>query len=180
MGRRVNLLLLVVVAAALIVLVGRSRRRRRQRRQEAIDRCLGFTVDLVAVVMGSGGTIRQAVGVVADQGPEPVRPCFRSVLDRSAAGRLLVDALAEATIDLGPAFHPLLGALTNAEVDGAPIGTLLTRLADDIESRDRWRDDASAGRLPVALVPPLVVCLLPAVVVGAVVPLAIVAIGQLR
>ena len=170
----------LLVMAGIVVGLGRSRARRRRRQQAAIDRALGFTVDLIAVVLGSGGTIRQAVALVAAEGPAPVRPFFQAVLDRSMAGHLLVDALGEASIELGPAFHPLLGTLANAEVDGAPVGAVLTRLSDDVESRDRWRDDASAGRLPVALLPPLVVCLLPAVVVGAIVPLAIVALGHLR
>lgn len=175
-----TILLFLMAAGSAVVLIARSRTRRRRREQEAIDRSLGFTIDLVAVVIGSGGTIRQAVALVATEGPEPVRPFFASVIDRAIAGHLLVDALAEASIELGSAFHPLLGALATAEVDGAPVGTVLSRLADDIEARDQWRDDASAGRLPVALVPPLVVCLLPAVVVGAIAPLAIVAFGHLR
>ncbi len=176
---------MTLVAAALVligvvVVARRARGRRGRRRQAAIDAGLGFTVDLVAVVLGSGGTIRQAIAVVATEGPEPVRGPFAAILERSIAGRLLVDALAEASIELGPVFHPLLGILAGAEVDGAPVGAVLARLGDDAEHRHRWQEDALAGRLPVALVPPLVVCLLPAVVVGAIVPLAIVAVGQLR
>lgn len=170
----------VVALAASLALMGRARVRRERRRQATIEAGLGFTVDLVAVVLGSGATIRQAIAVVATEGPGPVRPAFAAILERSMAGHLLVDALAEASVELGPAFHPLLGILAGADVDGAPVGTVLARLGDDVEHRNRWQDDAAAGRLPVALVPPLVVCLLPAVVIGAVVPLAIVAIGQLR
>lgn len=169
-----------VVLIVATVLIGRARVRRERRRQAAIDAGLGFTVDLVAVVLGSGATIRQAVAVVATEGPLPVRPAFAAILERSMAGHLLADALAEASVELGPAFHPLLGILAGADVDGAPVGAVLARLGDDVEHRTRWQDDAAAGRLPVALVPPLVVCLLPAVVVGAILPLAIVAIGQLR
>lgn len=163
----------------LVVLTRRLRGRRVRRHQDAIDLGLGFTVDLIGVVLGSGGTIRQAVATLATEGPEAVRPAFAAVLDRSMAGHLLVDALAEASVDLGPAFHPLLGALAAAEVDGAPVGAVLARLSDDLQGRDRWHEDASAGRLPVALIPPLVLCLLPAVVLGAVVPLVIVAVGHL-
>ncbi|MEL6984000.1 MAG: hypothetical protein AAFO29_16370, partial [Actinomycetota bacterium] len=103
-------------SVGLLVLVGRLRGRRARRRQEAVDRSLGFTVDLIGVVLGAGGTIRQAVATVATDGPVPVRPAFAAVLERSMAGHLLVDALAEASIDLGPAFHPLLGVLAAAEV----------------------------------------------------------------
>ena len=160
-------------------LVWRARRRRARHRRVAIDRSLGFTVDLIAVVVGSGGTIRQAITAVAANGPRPVRPCFQRVLDRADRGHLVADALADAAIELGPAFHPLLGALLTAEVDGAPLGAVLARLTDDLENQDRWRAEAAAGRLPVALLPPLVLCLLPSVLVGAVVPLVVVALRQL-
>jgi len=169
---------LVLIGA--VALVRRASGRRGRRRQAAVDAGLGFTVDLVAVVLGSGGTIRQAIALVATEGPDSIRPAFAAILERSVAGHLLVDALAEASIELGPVFHPLLGILAGAEVDGAPVAAVLARLGDDAEQRHRWQEDAMAGRLPVALVPPLVVCLLPAVVIGAIVPLAVVAMGQLR
>ena len=174
----------LVWVAAVAVLAGWALRRRRrvadQRRREALEGAVGFTVDIVAVVMGSGGTIRRAVRTVADDGPEPVRPIFGAVLERAAGGVLLADALAGASTELGPAFHPVIGALVSAEVDGSPLGTVLARLSDDAEFRARWRSEAAAGRLSVSLLPPLVLCLLPAVVLGAVVPLAIVALRQLR
>ncbi len=168
-----------VVLIVVTALVGvRARRRRAGRRRSAVDGSLGFTVDLVTVVVGSGGTVRQAVAAVAVDGPVPVRASFQEIVDHADRGHLLADSLAEAAIELGPVFHPLLGALLGAEVDGAPLGSVLSRLTDDIESHDRWRAEASAGRLPVALLPPLVLCLLPSVLVGAVVPLAIVALRQ--
>lgn len=166
-------LVLVVAARSLL------RRRSRRRRHEHIEASLGLTLDLVAVVVGSGGTVRQAVEAVAASGPEAIRPAFQAVVDRTGLGHRLPDALAEASADLGPSFHPLLGTLLNAEIDGAPVGPILSRLVDDLEHRDRWRADESAGRLPILLLPPLVVCLLPAVVVGAVIPLVIVALRGL-
>ncbi|MEM9565169.1 MAG: type II secretion system F family protein [Actinomycetota bacterium] len=174
----VPLVFLGAVALAVVAAVGR-RRRRRHRRQLAIDGSLALTIDVVSVVVGSGGTVRQAVTAVATGGPEPVRPAFANLLDHVRGGHRLGDALGEASVTLGPTFHPLIGALLAAEVDGAPLASVLSRLGDDIEQRDRWRAETSAGRVPVALLPPLVVCLLPAVVVGAVVPLAVVALRQL-
>lgn len=174
--------LLVPASVPVVVALGLAAARRRvpRSRQRAIDESLGFTVDLVTVVLGAGGTIRRAIAVVAECGPPPVRPAFAEVVRRSRQGHRLADALAEASVELGPEFHPLVGALLNAEVDGAPITSVLGRLADDLEQRDRWRADAAAGRLPSRLLPPLVLCLLPAVVIGAVVPLAIVALRDLR
>lgn len=169
-----------LAAVVLSVLVAARRRQAPRRRQRAIDESLGLTVDLVAVVLGAGGTVRRAIAIVARGGPPAVRPIFADVVHRSRQGHRLADALTEASTELGPEFHPLVGALLNAELDGAPAGALLSRLTEDLEQRDRWRADAAAGRLPVRLLPPLVLCLLPAVVVGAVVPLAVVAIRDLR
>lgn len=141
---------------------------------------LDFTIDLMTVVLGSGGTVRRGVEIVAKSGPIAVRGAFESILDRSAAGLLLADALAPASHELGPAFHPLVGALIAAERDGAPVAMILQHLADEAEQARRWRAEALAKRMPVAMLLPLVTCLLPAVVIGAVLPLAIVSIRQLR
>jgi len=174
-------------AAVMLAVTGLAaamlRRRHRaagRARQEALEASVAFTADIVAVVLGSGGTIRQAVAAVAADGPEPVRPMFAAARDGASSGVLLSDALTATSADLGPAFHSLVGALVAAESDGAPLGAMLARLADDAESRDRWRAEAAAGRLSVALIPPLVLCLLPAVLIGTVVPLAVVALRQLR
>lgn len=175
----VPIVVAVLAVPAVLGLGAQRKRRRRRSHRAAIDDALGFVVDLVAVVLGSGGTVRQAVAAVASHGPEAVRPTFAAAVDRSTSGHRLADAVAEVSVALGPTFHPLVGALLAAEVDGAPVASVLSRLADDVEHRDRWRADATAGRLPVALLPPLVLCLLPAVVVGSVVPLAVVALRQL-
>lgn len=162
------------------IAVWRLRRRRLANvRANAIESGLAFTVDLVAVVMGSGGTVSQAVRTVANHGPAPIRPAFQRVIARSTGGALLADALSMASEDLGPAYHPLIGALITTERDGAPVSLLLQRLADDAEHARRWRGEALATRLPVSLLVPLVVCLLPAGILAAVVPLATIALRQL-
>lgn len=172
--------IVVVIALGFVVGVRRLRCRRAvQAGQRELEAGLAFTIDLVAVVVGAGGTIRQAVAAVAEVGPLAVRPAFGTVLERSADGELLADALAVED-QLGPAFHPLIGALVATERDGAPISMLLQRLADDADQARRWQIEAMAKRLPVSLLVPLVVCMLPAVVIGALVPLVIIAVRQLE
>lgn len=171
------------LAVALCLTALQWRRRNRlaaSRRRDRMEAGLGRTVDLIAVVIGSGGTIYQAVSTVARHGPDLVRPVFDAVLQDAAAGELLGDALTGATEALGPPYHPLLGALVATERDGAPASALLHRLADDAQLARRWQLESLAGRLPVTLLVPLVTCLLPAVILGAVVPLAVVAIRQLN
>lgn len=162
------------------VVIGRHRARAaetaRRRRREA---ALPFTIDLVAVVLGAGGTVAEAVTAVAADGPPAVRAHFAAVRRRSRSGLVMSDALAPLSDELGPAFHPLVGALIASEHGGASLGSLLQRLADDVDQARRREAEARAKRLPVALLAPLVLCLLPAVVVGAVAPLVIVALRHL-
>lgn len=169
----------VVVVGVLVLLRRQVRLRALNASRQELAAGLGFTIDLISVVLGSGGTIHQAVVTVAQRGPAPVRPAFTAALNRAASGELLVDSLARSVDQLGPPFQPLVSALVSTERDGAPIAGLLERLADDAHQARRWQLEALRKRLPVTLALPLVCCFLPSVVVGAVVPLAVLAFRQL-
>ena len=155
------------------------RRRRSEQRRATVRASVAPVVDLVAVVLGAGGTIAEAVALVAEEGPAPTRDPFGSVITRQRRGELLSDALQSLSSELGSPFHPLTAALVSAELGGASVGVLLQRLAEEAQqARARTLADA-LGRLPVALLVPLVVCQLPALVIGSVIPLTIVAVRQL-
>ncbi len=138
------------------------------------------TIDLVAMAVGAGGTPADAVALVAERGPPEVHRAFGRVIELRAGGTLLVDALPVVTELLGPEYHPLVTALVTSEQGGASVGALLQRLATEAEQARRRSVDLALARLPVRLLVPLVVCQLPAVIVGAVVPLTIVAFRHLR
>ena len=140
---------------------------------------LASTVDLIAVVVGAGGTVGDAVDAVAGHGPPGAAAAFDRVAERRRAGLLLADALGPASDDLGPLFHPLIGALQLAAAGGAPLGVLLQRLADDADGARRRSNELQSRRLSVGLVAPLVCCHLPALVIGALAPVVIVAIERL-
>jgi Flp pilus assembly protein TadB len=168
-----------VVGALGILLPRLVRRRRRDREEAALRAALAPTVDLIAVVVGSGGTVADAVRLVAADGPGAARRGFTSVVVRQRNGAVLSDALQSISAELGTTFHPLATMLIGAELGGAPVGLLLERLVEEaLEARRRAMTDA-LGRLPVALLVPLVVCQLPALVLGSVIPLTVVAIRQL-
>ena len=170
---------LPVVLMAGVAVRRHARRRRRERTQVAIDSSLAAVVDLMAVVIGSGGSLAEAVRVVADYGPEPTRGAFADVVGLQRRGQLLSEALVALSAALGAAFHPLASSLIVAEQSGTPVGLLLQRLADEAHlARNRATTEA-LGRLPVALLVPLVVCQLPALILGSVIPLAIVAVRHL-
>lgn len=169
---------LVVVAAP----VARFRRRSvvEARLAGARQAALAPTIDLIAMTIGAGGTLADGVALVAERGPPAVRTEFALVIERRVRGDVLVDALPLITERLGADYHPLVTALVAAEHGGAPVGHLLQRLADEAEQARRRSVELALARLPVKLLVPLVVCQLPAVIAGAVLPLTIVALRHLR
>ena len=170
-----------LLAAGAMVGVAAARRRAAARRsRDGLVLALPDALDLCAVVLGAGGTLADAVAALAEHGPAPVRPAAERALRRTGAGLRLDDALRLLRDDLGPVFQPLTGALLLAHQQGGSIGVLLGRLAAEASGGRRRLGELRARRLPVALLGPLIVCSLPAVLIGAVVPLALVALGSIE
>ncbi len=137
------------------------------------------TLDLIAVVLGAGGTISEAIDVVSLRGEAAVQTVFASFQARRKSGQALTMVLSEAPSQLGQVYWPLMRALLATERDGAPIASLLVRLADEAEAGRRRATEAQAKRLSVKLLFPLVGCFLPAVILGAVLPLVLVTSSDL-
>ncbi len=174
---------LLIASAAVVVIVAALRRRAavdRIRLAGARQEALAPTIDLIAMTIGAGGTPADGVMLVAERGPPAVRPAFDAVVDRQRRGDVLIDALPQLTEMLGADYHALVTALAATEHGGAPVGALLQRLAEEAERARHQSIELALARLPVRLLVPLVCCQLPAVVVGAVVPLTIVALRHLR
>lgn len=149
---------------------GPLERRRRARAEAIVLDELPEVVDLFAVAIGAGLTVRLAIeavvvrldGVIVDELRLVQRDCRR--------GERLGDAL-ERLAGLGEPVRPLVEALCASERYGVPIGAALAAVAEDARVRRRRRAEAAARRLPVALLFPLVCCVLPAFVLLTVVPL---------
>ncbi len=173
----------VVIVAVVVAVVAhrRSARRRQERRHaEAAVASLPGAIELTVVVLGAGGTILDCLRALADGGPIPVRAPTAAALAAGADGVPIDRALRRWRDDLGPAYQPLTGALLLAWEQGGSVGALLDRLAVEAATARRRHGDLRARRLPVLLLFPLVGCSLPAVVIGALVPVALVALGGLR
>lgn len=172
-------LMLSLVGAGCVAWPHWQARRRASAHRERVDGALAEVADLLLVVLGAGASVSQSIEWVATEGPEVVRPAFGAVVERTRSGRTLVWSLSALVDDLSPSYWPLVTALTAALRDGAPTSGLLLRLGDESRSARRRSAERSARALPVQMLFPLVCCSLPAVVVGAVVPLALVAFAQL-
>jgi Flp pilus assembly protein TadB len=151
-----------------------------RRRSKALLDSLPESLDVCTVVIGAGGTLRDSVEVLAARGPAPVRPLAAEAIRRAGAGETFDRSLRWLQDQLGPGYQPLTGALLLAQEQGGSVGLLLARLSAEANAGRRRRGELRARRLPVALLVPLVCCSLPAVVVGAVVPLVIVALRHLE
>lgn len=164
------------------VVAGRRLRRHRRRRADAdaAVAALPGAIELAVVVLGAGGTIADCLRALAEGGPVPVRGPTVAALTAGADGLPFDRALRRWRDELGPAYQPLTGALLLAWEQGGSVGALLDRLAVEAATARRRHGDLRARRVPVALLFPLVGCSLPAVVIGALVPVAIVALGGLR
>ncbi len=171
----------LVAVVGVVALTGGSRWRARVDRASQTTKKLAAlpgTLDLLAVVLGAGGTISSGIRMVAKRGDNTVSPIFQQLMTSREAGQSLVTVLHCLPDQLGEPYRPLARALIATERDGAPIASLLVRLAEEAGANRRRASEAKAKQLSVQLLFPLVVCFLPAVLLGAVLPLVIVAAGR--
>jgi Flp pilus assembly protein TadB len=170
---------LVVVAIA--ATAGQLQRRgRAQARRRALVEAAPAALDLCTVVLGAGGTIADAVAALAATGPPVVREAAVEARVRSAAGQRLDQALRWLQAELGPSLQPLTGTLLLAHEQGGSVALTLARLASEASAGRRRLGEIRARQLPVLLLMTLILCSLPAVVLGAVVPLAVVAFRRIQ
>jgi tight adherence protein C len=162
---------------AMVVRRGRAGRRMRSE-MAAIERSLPDAVDLLRLAARAGTSIHLLIPVVLPRLPESLRSSFAEVQRRVARGERLGDAL-DALDSLGEPGEPLVALLRSAAFDGTSLSHGLDRIADDARLIRRRRAEQAARRLPVQLLFPLVICVLPAFVLLAVVPLVAASIGGL-
>ncbi|MEM8924187.1 MAG: type II secretion system F family protein [Actinomycetota bacterium] len=176
-----------VVTAGLLSAVGLAvggglavaRRRRRTAARAMRDAAaLPLAIEICVVVLGAGGTISDSVRALAANGPPPVRGPSVAAVRQAESGRPFDTCLRAWRAELGPSYQPLTGALLLAWEQGGTVGALLDRLAAEAATARRRQGDLRVRRLPVALLVPLVGCSLPAVVIGALLPLALVSFRQ--
>jgi tight adherence protein C len=161
----------------------RSTLRARQRDRAlaaTISRGLPDAIDLLAVAVGAGLTVPQAVGAVGARLEGPHGSALLEVSRRLALGTPRAEALEVLLVELGEPARPLVAALRDADRYGLPLGPTLQRLAVDARARRRRTAEAEARRIPVRLLFPLVLCTLPAFVLLTVVPLLAGSLGSLR
>lgn len=168
-----------VVVFGLLALRRVRRRALSQRSHQRAVAALPGSLELCNVVLGAGGTIFDCLRILAASGPDPVRDVAIDSVRIASAGSRLDTALCAFRDQLGLTFQPLTGALLLGWRQGGSVGLLLARLTSEANASRRRLADLRARRLPVLLLLPLVVFTLPAVIVGTVVPVVVVAVRDL-
>lgn len=161
----------VAVAAGVAVrrvLVRRSVERRRRR---ALVDELPEVVDLLSLAVSAGLTVPHALRVVHERGSGALATQLGTVLEVSARGGSLADALDRTVDELGEEVRGLVRVVAGALRDGTTVAPALERLSDEVRVDRRRAAEERARRLPVQLLFPLVVCVLPAFALLTVVPL---------
>lgn len=169
----INIGLAVVVAVGVWVRTMLHRRRRALHNQDRVGAALGDVIDLFAVALLSGNTVGDAVRQVSEWADADIAEAFAWCSRQVAGGRSLTDTLEQVPELHGPQLRPLIAALIATERYGAPITANLAQLAVDTRADRRRRAEASARRLPVVLLFPLVTCVLPAFLLVTVVPVVV-------
>ncbi|MGH9190248.1 MAG: type II secretion system F family protein [Acidimicrobiales bacterium] len=154
--------------------------RRERRRLASLAADLPETVDLLALAVSSGLTVRLALEAVVARASGPLVSELATVVREVALGRRLADALDDVPGRTGEAVRPLIGALVASEHYGAPLSAALDRLAYEVRADRRRRAEEAARKVPVKLLFPLVSCTLPAFALLTVAPLIASAMRSLR
>jgi Flp pilus assembly protein TadB len=172
----------LVLVAPTVVLVRSSRRRRAAARADAdaVQRGLPELIDLLALGVGAGLTVRDALAVAVAWTPAPLGAAFADAVRRGDAGEPFVESLETVVSSLGPGVRPLVTVLIAAERDGAALVPALERASDEARRRRRVEAEEAARRVPVLMLFPLVLCVLPAFAVLTVVPVLIGTLSDLQ
>ncbi len=172
---------LVTVALGIGMLVWPQVARILQQRQQqaAIDATLPDAIEMLILVVRAGMTPHQAVTMLTERAPAPVRPAFVEVDRRRARGATLADALRALPDLVGPGANVVADTLAMAERYGTPVADTLEQLSADVRERRVRQAEAEARKLPIRMSFPLVFCTLPSFVLIAIVPAVLGALSSL-
>lgn len=146
-----------------------SEHRAERRRAQIMRRELPVAIELLAVGVGAGCSIYEAVVTAETWAPPLVAAALADARRRFELGASLADALA-GMARAQPVMAKVARALADAARSGAALTPILATLGADERAAARRRAEAHARRVPVRLLFPLVFLVLPAFGLLTVVP----------
>ncbi len=139
-----------------------------RRRRERLARQAPIVADLLAATVASGAPMRPALAAVGDAIGDPAREAIRPVLaeidlgaDPGQAWRTLVG---------DPVLGPIAACVVRSMETGAPLSSVLSRIAEDMRRDRQVVVEVAARAAGVKAVAPLAACFLPAFLLLGVVP----------
>ena len=162
-----------------------QRRRSRRRRLQVYVRALPSFVALLAVLIGAGQHPRHALGVFCsaplagdlDELRQRIAPISNALSLGQGFGES-IDSL-DQTDGVEANLFVVLDLLRRSETDGVDLATQLEFSVRDLRRERAIALDTAAQRLTISLLFPLVLCILPAFVLLAIVPLLLDVFAQL-
>lgn len=152
---------------------------RQRRHRAATEAALPDAIEMLVLVVRAGMTPHQAVSMLTERAPLPIRPAFVEVDRRRARGATLADSLRALPEIVGSTANVVADTLAMAERYGTPIGDALEQLSVDVRERRVRHAEAQARKLPIRMSFPLVICTLPSFVLIAIVPAVLGALSSL-
>jgi tight adherence protein C len=124
---------------------------------------LALHLDLIAVVVESGGSLTSALHACVERAPDgPLRRAWSRVVLELHAGAQLVETLRELELRIGVrALRTLVGAIRAAERSGAELGPILRERARQSSALRFSRAEKLARAAPLKLWATLMLCLAP-------------------
>jgi Flp pilus assembly protein TadB len=166
-----------VAAGATFVALRRLEPVAQRERREALERQAPLVVDLVAACLASGAPLERSLEVASSA----VGPPAAHVLSRATTALRLGGDPAEVWSEVArhDALAPMARAVARSQQTGAPLASLLPRVADQARAAHRTRAEARIRTAAVRLTAPLGVAFLPAFVLLGVVPVVASWVGRL-
>jgi pilus assembly protein TadC len=149
-----------------------------RRRREEVRRGLPHVTRLLAIALASGQAVPSALAQVAAALPGPASEVLAVARARLAVGVPAQQVWSE--LASVPGLEALGRVLSRAEVSGAPVADVVSRLADELAAEARADVEDRARSVGIKAAVPLGVCLLPAFLLIGIVPVVAAAVTALR
>ena len=155
-------------------------KRRIRRRQQAIDRALPYSLDLMVACLEGGLSLDATLAKVVEQTDGPMAAEIRKTLQEMVLGRPTADAIRELGDRTGaPGLKRLTDDIVQSERMGISIAESLRTLAHDSRIQRRQHAEELARKAPIKMVPVLIFCVLPALGIVTTAPAAILLVRTL-
>lgn len=131
-----------------------------EERQNRIRRRLPWAIDLAVLVLGAGGTLREALGIAAD-GDDPLARELTYALERLDSGSTLGGALTASAERSGvDELAALAAAIRRGEETGAPMAAALATQAETFRFQRLQRAEKLAVEAPIKMMFPNVLIMI--------------------